>query len=359
MRSLALTGNIRILSVALLPHDRPTPARVVAARRTLCREMRRPCGAVQRGGTHTTGACASRRPGSCQLAKGGRFPAARPPCGAPSQAARGPARAGWTRPGTPASRRSSRRPITTSRRSSTTCAKRSRPRARRPRQLEFVHFACTSEDINNLAYALMLREARERILLPAIAAVADHLAGLAARHAALRCFRARTARRPRRRRSARRWRISRRGCAVRPPVSGASRSSASSTARSATSTRTSPPIRSIDWRARVAPARRGTRPRAERAHDADRAARLDRGILRRARAREHDARGPLPRRLGLRFARLLRAEAAVAGRGRFLDDAAQGEPDRVRERRGQCGPCRMRCCGTSPRSCPCRAGSAT
>ena len=54
-----------------------------------------------------------------------------------------------------------------------------------PSQLEFVHFACTSEDINNLAYALMLAEAREKILLPAIAAVADHLAGLAAHHASL------------------------------------------------------------------------------------------------------------------------------------------------------------------------------
>jgi len=31
---------------------------------------------------------------------------------------------------------------------------------------EFIHFACTSEDINNLAYALMLREAREQELLP-------------------------------------------------------------------------------------------------------------------------------------------------------------------------------------------------
>jgi adenylosuccinate lyase len=31
---------------------------------------------------------------------------------------------------------------------------------------EFVHFACTSEDINNLAYALMLREARGQVLLP-------------------------------------------------------------------------------------------------------------------------------------------------------------------------------------------------
>ena len=31
---------------------------------------------------------------------------------------------------------------------------------------EFIHFACTSEDINNLAYALMLREARAQVLLP-------------------------------------------------------------------------------------------------------------------------------------------------------------------------------------------------
>lgn len=31
---------------------------------------------------------------------------------------------------------------------------------------EFVHFACTSEDINNLSYALMLRDAREGVLLP-------------------------------------------------------------------------------------------------------------------------------------------------------------------------------------------------
>ncbi len=54
-----------------------------------------------------------------------------------------------------------------------------------PAQLELVHFACTSEDINNLAYALMLAAARERILLPAIAAVADELASLAARHASL------------------------------------------------------------------------------------------------------------------------------------------------------------------------------
>lgn len=31
---------------------------------------------------------------------------------------------------------------------------------------EFIHFACTSEDINNLAYGLMVKEARDTVLLP-------------------------------------------------------------------------------------------------------------------------------------------------------------------------------------------------
>jgi adenylosuccinate lyase len=40
---------------------------------------------------------------------------------------------------------------------------------------EFVHFACTSEDINNLAYALMLRDARADVLLPALDALISQL----------------------------------------------------------------------------------------------------------------------------------------------------------------------------------------
>jgi len=43
----------------------------------------------------------------------------------------------------------------------------------------FVHFACTSEDINNLAYAAMLKEARERVLLPALGRVIETLAAMA------------------------------------------------------------------------------------------------------------------------------------------------------------------------------------
>jgi adenylosuccinate lyase len=53
------------------------------------------------------------------------------------------------------------------------------------RSLEFIHFACTSEDINNLAYALMLRESREAVMLPRLAQLADALKALARRHAAL------------------------------------------------------------------------------------------------------------------------------------------------------------------------------
>jgi adenylosuccinate lyase len=34
------------------------------------------------------------------------------------------------------------------------------------KSLEFVHFACTSEDINNLSYALMLKEVRDNVILP-------------------------------------------------------------------------------------------------------------------------------------------------------------------------------------------------
>ena len=45
--------------------------------------------------------------------------------------------------------------------------------------LEFVHFACTSEDINNLSYALMLREARDAVLLPALDGVTATLRRLA------------------------------------------------------------------------------------------------------------------------------------------------------------------------------------
>ena len=49
---------------------------------------------------------------------------------------------------------------------------------------EFFHFACTSEDINNLSHALMLAEARSRYLLPQFENILTVLCGLADRFAA-------------------------------------------------------------------------------------------------------------------------------------------------------------------------------
>ena len=45
--------------------------------------------------------------------------------------------------------------------------------------VEWVHFCCTSEDINNLAYALMLSRARTEVLLPAMQALINKLDSLA------------------------------------------------------------------------------------------------------------------------------------------------------------------------------------
>jgi len=49
--------------------------------------------------------------------------------------------------------------------------------------LEFVHFACTSEDINNLAYGLMLAQARESVLIPHMQGTIDSLKVLASEFA--------------------------------------------------------------------------------------------------------------------------------------------------------------------------------
>ncbi len=50
---------------------------------------------------------------------------------------------------------------------------------------EFIHFACTSEDINNLAHALMLKAARDETMLPMQGRVAARLRELAHEHADL------------------------------------------------------------------------------------------------------------------------------------------------------------------------------
>lgn len=44
---------------------------------------------------------------------------------------------------------------------------------------EFIHFACTSDDINNLSHGLMLREGRDQVLLPLMRSVAEGIRKLA------------------------------------------------------------------------------------------------------------------------------------------------------------------------------------
>jgi adenylosuccinate lyase len=48
---------------------------------------------------------------------------------------------------------------------------------------EFLHFACTSEDINNLAHALMLQDARSAVLLPLMGELTDVVKDMAHRYA--------------------------------------------------------------------------------------------------------------------------------------------------------------------------------
>jgi adenylosuccinate lyase len=47
------------------------------------------------------------------------------------------------------------------------------------RVAEFIHFACTSEDINNLCHGLMLKRARDSVMLPALDAIIEKLTALA------------------------------------------------------------------------------------------------------------------------------------------------------------------------------------
>lgn len=51
--------------------------------------------------------------------------------------------------------------------------------------LAFIHFACTSEDINNLAYALMMKECREQVLMPKLSEICRHLEEFAKRYASI------------------------------------------------------------------------------------------------------------------------------------------------------------------------------
>ena len=48
---------------------------------------------------------------------------------------------------------------------------------------EFIHFACTSEDINNLAYGLMLRDLRSEVITPSLLSILDEIKSRATQYA--------------------------------------------------------------------------------------------------------------------------------------------------------------------------------
>ena len=107
---------------------------------------------------------------------------------------------------------------------------------------EIVHIFCTSEDINNLSYALTIRAAVEQVWLPAARGLVEDLAAMAHEYADAAML-ARTHSRPPPPRSARSWRSWPTGCAVRCAVSRPPSTWARSTAPPALSARTSSPFR--------------------------------------------------------------------------------------------------------------------
>ena len=152
--------------------------------------------------------------------------------------------------------------------------------------------------------------------------------------ATCRCSRARTASRPRRPRSARSWPSSRTGCAGSCAASAPPSTSARSTAPPAPTTRTSPPCPTPTGRrvsrAFVEGLGLTWNPLTTQIESHDWQAELYADVARFNRILHNlctDVWSYISHRL-------LRA-GPRPGHGRLLDDAAQGQPDPVRERRGQ------------------------
>ena len=174
---------------------------------------------------------------------------------------------------------------------------------------------CTSEDINNLATRCMLREARDQVLLPRLDALIEPLRALAHAHADVADAVAHA--RPDRDADHARQGIRRTSCIAcaeqRDALRAQSRSSASSTARSATSTRTSVAYPEVDWPALARRFVESLGLDLERLHHADRAARLDRRVLRRAGAHQHASSSTCAATSGATSRSATSASSAVAG----------------------------------------------
>ena len=209
-------------------------------------------------------------------------------------------------------------------------------RRARPRAGEFVHFACTSEDINNTSHALMLkRGARPRCCCRRSTPDRHLLRAMAHAHADARCSRARTARPRRRPRSARRsptsWRGSPRRASDRRGALLAKMNGAVGNYNAHLAA-----YPDVDWEAlaRVRRAALGLEFNPYTTRSSRTTGWPSCSTRWRA---QHDPDRLRSRHLGLHQPRLLPA-AAARRRGRLVDDAAQGQPDRLRERRGQPRP---------------------
>jgi adenylosuccinate lyase len=226
-----------------------------------------------------------------------------------------------------------------------------------PAELEWLHFGCTSEDINNLAYALMLKSARATVLLPMLDAIGELLDALAQRHAAAPML-ARTHGQTATpttvgkelanvaaRLQAQRAGIERVG--ILGKMNGAVGNFNAHVAA----------LPQVDWpefsgrfveSLGLAP-----NPYTTQIEPHDWIAEYCHALMRANTMLLDLARDCGP------TSRSAISSSAGRRRSRLLDHAAQGEPHRLRKRRGQSRHWPTRCWGTSPTSCPCLACSAT
>ena len=227
-----------------------------------------------------------------------------------------------------------------------------------PPMLEWMHFACTSEDINNLAYALMLKNARAALLLPMLQSLGDKLDSLAHRYATVAML-ARTHGQTATPTTvgkelanvAARLELQRNGIervAILGKMNGAVGNFNAHAAA----------LPQVDWPAFSARIRRIAGSSGEPPYDSNRAARLDRRVLPRPDAREHGVVGFFARHVELHLDRLFQATADRRG-SRLIDHAPQGQPHRFRKRRRAISVWPMHCWVTSPTSFPYRVCSAT
>ncbi len=198
----------------------------------------------------------------------------------------------------------------------------------------FIHFACTSEDINNLSYALMLRDARQRVLLPAMRDLTNELRELAHRFADVPML-ARTHGQPATPTTLGKeianfvYRLQRQtelfaAVGIHGKFNGAVGNHNAHVAA----------YPDADWIAItdrfLASLGLSTTRYTTQIEPHDWIAEYCQGAV----ALQHRARRSMPRLLELHQLGLLPL-AAGRGRGRLVDDAAQSEPDRLRERRRQ------------------------